>query len=384
MNAFESAKSISEYIIKIRRIIHQNPEPSWHEFETSKLIAEELHKMNISVRTFEKPGVIGDLIIDKSFPTVALRADIDALSMIENTDLPFCSTNGFAHTCGHDTHIAMLLGAAKILSKTRDKLSNNIRFIFQPAEEMGSGAEYLIEQGALKDVDFIFGMHNLGTFPSGKINIEAGPRMAAVDVFYIEIEGTSCHGAQPQFGNDAIVATSAAIMNLQTIISRNIDPNNAAVVTVGTIEGGDRFNIIADRTKFSGTTRTFSAKDQSYIRERIREIVSSTASMYGCNAKFKFVDHTLPVVNNPKIADYVRDCALELFGEDCFFDMVKMTAGEDFCFYLDKVPGAFAFLGGCNPDKQVCHPIHSPLYNFDEEAMLNGTALFVRVGSGRS
>ncbi len=364
-------------IIRIRREIHSNPETSWNEHETTELIKRELSATAFEIETFEKPGLVAR--IGKGRPVIALRADIDALGMEEETGLPFASQNGAMHACGHDMHTAMLIGAAKIIDSLKDDLNHEIRLIFQPAEELAGGAKMLIEKGVMDGVDRIFGIHVMHDIPVGKLSLEAGRRMASIDVWDLEIKGSGSHGAQPHLGRDAILCASAVVMNMQQIISRNLDPMESGVVTFGTIEGGDRFNIIADKVKMTGTTRSFNIDDKAMIARRFREVLEHTVEAYGLSFTLNYKDETPPLVNDSELSVTARTIATSLFGEDTITYKKPMAGGEDFAFYMDYAPGLFAFLGVC-PEGGSCPPIHNPHFNPDESAMKKGAAFLAGCG----
>lgn len=369
------ASKYEEYIINTRRYLHQNPEPTWQEYKTSDFIEEELKNMGISTKRFDKPGVVGILKGEKPEKTVALRADMDALPIKEETDLPFKSTNDCMHACGHDCHMAMILGAAKILSSIKDDLKGNVKFIFQPAEERCEGARYLIKKGVLDDVDAIFGMHIWGNFEAGKINIEPGPRLSSGDIFKIIVKGKSAHGSQPHLGADAIVASSAIIMNLQSIVSRLNDPMEPVVITVGAIKGGNRFNIIPKEVVLEGTTRAFNPEIRNNFEKIIRKIVKNTCDIYNTKGILEYIYSTSPVVNDQEISQIAQNSATKLFGKDVLAPYPKDTVCEDFALYCDHVPGAFASLGGGNKDKGLWYSNHDEKFDIDERALKIGAAV---------
>lgn len=372
------AKQSEKYTIDIRRDIHQNPEPSWKEFRTTELIERELKSFEIETKRLKRTGIIGILKGIKPGKTLALRADIDALSIKENTELPFRSNNEYMHACGHDCHIAMLLSAAKILSEIKDQFNGTIKFIFQPAEETCVGAKVIIEEdNVLEGVDAIFGMHIWGNLEYGKFNIESGARMASADTFKIRIKGTASHGSTPHLGVDSIVAASAVVMNLQSIVSRNINPIEPVVITVGTIKGGDRFNIIANEVVMEGTTRAFSQEVRKVIERKMREVIENTAQTYGAEGTLEYEYCPAPLINDPKLTDTALKSVKKLYGEDSLIPMDKLTISEDFTYYMDKVPGIFVFLGGGN-EKLGMYANHNDKFIIDESALSRGTALYVQ------
>lgn len=383
MDIKEKAENIKDYIIEMRRHFHQNPELSLEEFETTKKIVNELEKMGIEVSTFKDglTGCIGTIKGTKEGKTLLLRADIDALSVHEQTNLEFASrVDGKMHACGHDCHAAMLLGVAKILSEMKDKFSGNIKLFFQAAEEIGLGAKLSIEQGVMDNVDACYGVHVTPRFESPKINMQYGERMAATDVFKLTVEGTSSHGSSPHLGHDAIVASAAIITALQTIVSRINNPLKPAVVTIGTIKGGQRFNIIANEVIMEGNVRTFDEIFRKEIETHIREIAESVAKAHSCTAKLEYRYGTGVVLNKDKnLVDIAQNAVKKLYGEDSLVEMEKITGGEDFSLLMEKAPGIFGYIGTRNPRVPGSEKInHHECFTVDEDALIRGTAVAVQ------
>ena len=383
MDIKEKAENIKDYIIEMRRHFHQNPELSLEEFETTKKILNELEKMGIEVSTFKDglTGCVGTIKGAKEGKTLLLRADIDALSVHEKTNLEFASrVDGKMHACGHDCHAAMLLGVAKILSEMKDKFSGNIKLFFQAAEEIGLGAKLSIEQGVMDNVDACYGVHVTSRFESPKINMQYGERMAATDVFKLTVEGTSSHGSSPHLGHDAIVASAAIITALQTIVSRINNPLKPAVVTIGTIKGGQRFNIIANEVIMEGNVRTFDEIFRKEIETHIREIAESVAKAHSCTAKLEYRYGTGVVLNKDKnLVDIAQNAVKKLYGEDSLVEMEKITGGEDFSLLMEKAPGIFGYIGTRNPKVPGSEKInHHECFTVDEDALIRGTAVAVQ------
>ena len=383
MDIKEKAENIKDYIIEMRRHFHQNPELSLEEFETTKKIVNELEKMGIEVSTFKDglTGCIGTIKGAKEGKTLLLRADIDALSVHEKTNLEFASrVDGKMHACGHDCHAAMLLGVAKILSEMKDKFSGNIKLFFQAAEEIGLGAKLSIEQGVMDNVDACYGVHVTPRFESPKINMQYGERMAATDVFKLTVEGTSSHGSSPHLGHDAIVASAAIITALQTIVSRINNPLKPAVVTIGTIKGGQRFNIIANEVIMEGNVRTFDEIFRKEIETHIREIAESVAKAHSCTAKLEYRYGTGVVLNKDKnLVDIAQNAVKKLYEEDSLVEMEKITGGEDFSLLMEKAPGIFGYIGTRNPEVPGSEKInHHECFTVDEDALIRGTAVAVQ------
>lgn len=383
MDIKQKAENIKDYIIEMRRYFHQNPELSLEEFETTKKIVNELEKMGIEVSTFKDglTGCVGTIKGAKEGKTLLLRADIDALSVHEQTNLEFASrVDGKMHACGHDCHAAMLLGVAKILSEMKDKFSGNIKLFFQAAEEIGLGAKLSIEQGVMDNVDACYGVHVTPRFESSKINMQYGERMAATDVFKLTVEGTSSHGSSPHLGHDAIVASAAIITALQTIVSRINNPLKPAVVTIGTIKGGQRFNIIANEVIMEGNIRTFDENFRKEIETHIREIAESVAKAHSCSAKLEYRYGTGIVLNKDKnLVDIAQNAVKKLYGEDSLIEMEKITGGEDFSLLMEKAPGIFGYIGTRNPKVPGSEKInHHECFTVDEDALIRGTAVAVQ------
>jgi amidohydrolase len=384
MQISELALKLEDYIIAQRRYFHRHPELSWKEIETTSTIAKELESMGIAVRRFSDiTGVLGVIHGKKaggSRKTVVLRADIDALPMEEKTGLSFISiNNGVMHACGHDCHIAMLLGAARIIQEMRDEMSGEVRLLFQGAEETSCGAKYYIEQGVLDHADAVFGMHIWGNLDAPYFSIQPGSRMAGCDNFTITVEGVSAHGSAPHQGVDAIVAAANIIMQVQTLVSRNNDPCNPLVVSIGEIHGGRRFNIVADRVVMTGTVRTHSKEVRGQMEERLRRVVEHAAKGLGAAAVLEYTYTAGPVINNHELLnETARQAAVRLYGEDCLYNLPAMMGSEDFAYYMEKVPGVFCFLGGRNEALGYTAVNHNDCFTVDEAVLKRGAALYAQ------
>ncbi|MBC5580495.1 amidohydrolase [Anaerofilum sp. BX8] len=374
------AEKVESYVIEQRRWFHAHPELSWEEYKTTDAIAAQLEGMGLEVKRFTDglAGCTAMIYGGKAKPgckTVALRADIDALPVEEKTGLPFASENpGCMHACGHDNHIAMLLGAAKILTEVRDELQGNVKLFFQPAEESCHGAEPCIEQGVLDGVDAIYGQHIWDGLEAPYLNVQPGARMASCDNFSITVEGSSSHGSAPNLGIDAIVAASAIIMNLQTIVSRNNNPLNGLVVSIGEIHGGQRWNVVAGKVVMEGTCRTHSREMRGQIEPLIRRIAESTAAAYKAKATLKYEAFPAPVINDQDDLNQIaHDAAIKLYGEEGIKELPKMMGSEDFAYFMEKVPGVFGFLG--SHDAQHSASNHNDHYDVPEEVLKRGAAM---------
>ena len=378
------AEQEKDYIIEKRRYFHSAPELSWQEYKTTGAIAAELTKLGYQVKTFGgKTGVVAELTgeaADKGCKTVLLRADIDALPVEEKTGLPFASeTHGVMHACGHDCHIAMLLGAARLLAETKSELCGRVRLLFQSAEETCGGAEYYIENGVLDGADAIFGMHIWGNLDAPLFSVEPGARMASCDNFTITVKGLSAHATAPHLGIDAIVAASAIVMNLQSFVSRSNDPLNPVVLTVGEFNAGQRFNIIASRAVLKGTARTFDNEFRRKIKIGVENIAKMTAAAYGATAEVEYEMLPPAVVNDDdELIAIARKAVAEMYGDDAFGALQPMLGSEDFAFYMEKIPALYCFVGARNREAGITATNHNDCFTVDESALPRGSALYAR------
>jgi len=373
MNPLKEALKIREEIIAWRRDFHMHPELGYEEERTSKIVEEHLREWGYKIKRVGT-GIIAD--IGKEGKTVALRADIDALPVQEENDISYKSRiPGKMHACGHDAHTAMLLGAAKIIAEHKEELPNKVRLIFQPAEEGGNGALKMIEGGGLEGVDAIFGLHVWMELPSGIVGIREGPFMAGVGRFDVEIEGKGGHGASPHETIDPVPIAAQAILAFQTIISRNLNPLESGVVSVGTIKAGEAFNVIPERVYMNGTYRFFTQETKKLIEKRIEEVLKGIVLANNASYKLKIEEVAPPTINDPQMTSLAKRVAQKLGLK--VDDVPKSMGSEDFAFYLQKVPGAFIALGIKNEEKGIIHPHHHPKFNVDEEVLPLGTALEV-------
>ena len=381
MNFKKKAEEYSDYIIEQRRFFHRCPELANHEVKTTKSLKEQLEQMGIPVTTFpDYYGLVGVIKGGKPGKKVMLRADIDALAVEEKTGLPFSSANsGKMHACGHDCHMAMLLGAAKLLADVRDELQGEVHLLFQSAEETAHGAPYYVEKGCLDDISAVFGMHIWNTLESPFLNVESGPRMASCDRFKITVEGKSAHGSAPHMANDALVASASIVMNLQTYVSRRNNPLNSLVVSVCSIHGGQGFNIIANHIEMEGTVRTYSKELQKRLPDELLKIIRGTAEALGCTADLEYLFLTTPIVNDHEDLNRIaRDAAVKLYGEEALAPMERLMGAEDFSYFMDKVPGFYGFLGSRNEALGKIYPNHNDKYDVDESALQRGSAFYAQ------
>ena len=373
--------AIADDIIAIRRDIHKYPELGFDVHRTSELVAEHLKDLGFDVVTgIGKTGVVGDLKGNKGGPTIGLRADMDALPIQETGDIPYCSVNdGIMHACGHDGHTAMLLGAATVLEQFQEQLKGNIRFIFQPAEEGGGGARYMIEDGCLDTVDEIYGIHLWNYQKYGEVGVKDGPTMAAADEFAITIKGVGGHGATPQGTVDAVLVSAHLVTALQSIVSRNTNPLESTVVTVGQISGGQNFNVIADKVVLKGTTRAYTEDNRQMIKWRMEEIINGISRTFGADIKFTYMDGYPPTINNEIAYEKLKFSAEKVVGNGCGLPYLSM-GGEDFSYYVQKIPGCFFFVGSAPTDREfLTVPHHCSHFDIDENALLVGSSIFVQL-----
>ena len=366
-----------DYLIKMRRELHRNPEKSWHEYRTSQRIKEELEKIGVEYQGCAGTGVVAVIEGAAAGKTAALRADMDALELEEETELSFKSQNeGLMHACGHDGHTAMLLTAARALVKVKDKLSGRVKLIFQPAEEMVAGAKEMVKEGVLKDVDALLGIHLWSDLETGRINVEAGPRMASGDYVMIDFIGEGGHGSLPQQTVDPITAASAFILDSQAVMSRESSPLDPVVFTIGKIDSGSRFNIIPSQAGLEGTLRCFSEESRTSASEAIARFAQKTAAAFRAKAEVEIKEGTPPTVNDPRIVEYAQKAAQEIVGADNLISMQKTTGSEDLAYYLREVPGCIAFVGAGFEDQSKNYPHHHPKFNLNEESLLIGASLY--------
>lgn len=370
-------EELRNYVVNLRKHFHMNPELSLEEWETSKRIKRELEEMDIPYMEVAGTGVIG--ILGKEGPVIALRADMDALKIEEQTDVGYKScVPGVMHACGHDAHTASLLGAARILKNHEEELNCTIKLLFQPAEEICRGAKMVMESGYLDHVEQMFGLHVFADIPVGYVNIEPGPRMAESDLFKITIKGRQGHAGKPQQCVDATVTAAATIMNLQQIVSRETNPIDSAVVNIGHLVSGTVRNAVAGSAFMEGTVRTFSRAEGKRIAAAVRRVAMGTAAAYHATADVEYVLAAHPAVDNDaEVAEIAFAGARKAFEEDAFIEVPKMMLGEDFSVYQQRIPGAFAFVGAGNEEMGRAYPNHHEKFNIDERAVTNSVMLYV-------
>lgn len=372
------AEELRPELVRVRRHLHENPELSYQEFETSAFLRRHLQKAKLEVRTdYAETGAVGILRGRQEHPVVAIRGDIDALPIEEKTGLPFASKHpGVMHACGHDLHAAAALGAGLILARLRERLPGTVKIILQPGEEKNpGGAAVMIRNGVLKDpdVDVIFGLHSDPRFRAGEMGYKPGMMMAEPDEFYLTIRGKSGHGSAPHLTVDPVVIAAEVVLALQKIPSRMIDPYEHVVVTVGKIAGGYTTNVIPDTVELVGTVRTFRRGLAEEIERLMRRIVSGITAAYGAEFDLRFEYGYPPLINDEKITEFVADRGREYFGEPhCHLIERPSFGGEDFAFYLQHVKGCFFRLGTGNPEKGISAYWHNSAYTVDEDALPAG------------
>jgi amidohydrolase len=383
-NLAERAERLAPKLTKIRRQIHMYPELGYQEKRTSELVAKTLSKIGLEVRTgVARTGVVGTLRGGLPGKTVALRADMDALPITEQTRKPYKSrVEGVMHACGHDGNTATVLGAAMLLAREQHSLKGSVKFIFQPSEEAPpGGALPMIKEGALKKptVDCVIGVHVDPSIAAGKIGIRYGPMMASADDFTLSVLGTAAHGAKPHLGVDAIMLTAEVIQALQTIPSRVTDPTHSIVVTIGTIKGGYRQNVIADRVDMEGTLRTLHASDRRRGKQMIERLTRGITRAAGGNYEFDFRDGYPILQCDPRVVDIVKSASRELFGKRSVVELNDPSmGGEDFAYFVNEVPGMMFRLGTGNKKKGIVHPWHHPKFDLDEKGLWVGAAVMAR------
>ncbi len=374
-----AARTWAPAMVEWRRYLHTHPELSFEEFETTQWLARQLEALEIPFTRPTPTGLVG--VVDGNRPgrTVAVRADIDALPITELNTFAFKSArSGVMHACGHDGHTAILLGLARFLAQNRD-FPGRVKLLFQPAEEKPpGGAQQFIAAGVLADVDACIGLHLISDIPTGKAGIAAGPMMANTDGFRAVIQGRGGHGAEPHKTIDAVMVASHAVVNLQTVVSRKIEPTRPAVISVGSIQAGTTFNVIADSAELKGTVRSFHADVREKLQAEIRRTLETTCAMYGAELTLEYQIGYPALVNDPGITEVMREAAGAVLGADHVVVQEPIMGGEDFAYYGSQVPAAFLFVGCRSSAVGSEWPHHHPRFTVDEAALPTGMEILGR------
>lgn len=371
-----------------RRDLHRIPELSFKLYRTSQYVGQVLDKMHIPWQKCAQTGIVALMPGESAGPAIALRADMDALEIREDTGLPFAAEGNCMHACGHDAHMAILLGASKIIAARRDKLKGSVKLIFQPAEEAEGGAEPMIREGCLDGCQgnppaaAVLGLHIGHLFPEvglGQIGVSYGPVMAASSVFSVKVKGTSAHVGTPHTGVDALTAAAEMILSLQKIVSLELKPGTSAALTITRINGGKALNALCDEVTFSGDIRTVSKEDERYIKQRINETCRGIAAANRCEVKTEFIKDFPAVVNDENFTVEFVQSAAKIVGEENIVEIKKPSLGnDDMAYFLEKVPGTYFFLGSYNAGKGPMYPHHHPKFDLDESVLWIGSAVLAR------
>ncbi|BAU64809.1 amidohydrolase [Stanieria sp. NIES-3757] len=376
-------RSLQAQLIEWRRTIHQKPELAFQEHLTAEFITQKLHEWGIEYQTgIAQTGIVATIKSDYPGKVLGIRADLDALPIQEANEVAYRSQHpGKMHACGHDGHIAIALGTAYYLTQHRQDFQGTVKIIFQPAEEGPGGAKPMIEAGVLKnpDVDAIIGLHLWNNLPLGTVGVRSGALMAAVECFRCTILGKGGHGAMPDQTIDSIVVSAQIVNALQTIVARNINPLDSAVVTVGELHAGTALNVIADTARLSGTVRYFNPALEQKIQQRIEEIIAGVCQSHGAKYELDYWQLYPPVINDTAMAELVRSVATKVVETPLgVVPECQTMGGEDMSFFLKEVPGCYFFVGAANPEKGLAYPHHHPRFDFDETALAMGVEMFVR------
>lgn len=382
---FEQIQADHEYIVELRRFFHQYPELPKEEFGTQKRIEQELDKLNIPHRRVAVTGVYAELTGTKPCAagqqtrTIVLRADIDALPVTEENDVPYASKcSGVMHACGHDAHNASLIGAARILSANRDKFSGKVIFTWQPGEEIGYGARIIIDEGNIDQADRSFGIHLASNVPLGSVVLMPGPNNASVDWFRIRIHGLGAHVSTPELGVDAAYIASQIVVAAQALVTRRTSPMDNVLIGIGKITAGTAYNVIAQEAELEGTIRVMTPELRRATKERLENLAKATAALYGGTAELEWKDFTSPLINDSLATAEAQKTAVSLFGEEHVIRQRKPSlGGDDFAEYILRVPGVYAYVGSANAEKantQVAH--HNSTFDIDEDCLSISAALY--------
>jgi amidohydrolase len=373
------ANALRDSMIACRRDFHQHPELSFQEVRTAGVVAQKLSELGLEVRTgVGKTGVIGLLEGDREGPTVLVRCDMDALPVQEENEVEYRSeTPNKMHACGHDGHTAVALAVAEMLSQHRGKLAGRVKFVFQPAEEIGKGAMAMIDDGALIDPvpQVSLGLHLWNELPVGKVAVVPGPLLAGVGIFDLIVKGKGGHAAMPQYTIDPVLTLAHILTTVQSIVSRNVPPIETAVISATKIRAGDAYNVIPERVECAGTIRTFKKEVFDLVVERFHTIVNGVAASMGCQVELVIQSMTPPVINDAAIAQRMKALFEQSVPDLTYTDRFMSMVGEDMACFLDRVPGLFLMVGSANHERGLDYAHHHPRFDFDEDSMVIGAAL---------
>ena len=375
----DKVKKYEDYIISLRRRLHENPELSCQEFNTKKLVLEELKKLNFEIKEIrDGTSIIAVLKGGKPGKTIALRADFDALPIIEQSDVEFISKNhGVMHACGHDAHTSMLLGAANVLAEMRDEIKGEIRFFFQEGEEIFAGAKKIIAAGGMEGVDACFGMHGM-PIPTGTVNIESGYRLSGCDTIYVKFEGVSGHGSAPHLAKDTVHPACLFVTDIQSIITKNINPQEAVVVSAGKISGGTKANIVSKYTEVDLSMRYFNPEARKTVHDAIIRHAKAIAEAYEIKVDVNIEESTPSLNNDESMVNLANEVAKKIMGENCSIPMQRPMASDDMAFYFQRAKGVYAFIGYKNEEKGSIYFPHHEKFKLDEDYFKYGAAMFVQ------
>jgi len=378
-NIKKLSKATAEQTIALRRHLHRCPETGFNEIETANQVTKILDELGIPTRRVAVTGVVGVIKGSHDGPTIGLRADMDALEIEEDTGLDFASQNrGVMHACGHDAHTAMLLNAARVLSRQRSDMRGTVKLFFQPAEELDQGALAFLKAGECDDLDAGFAVHVSPDLPAGRVSVEPGGIMASSDAFAVRLKGKGGHGAVPHQGIDAVVAAAALVMNLQSLVSREYDTEDPLVVTVGSLHAGTGFNILAEEAQLSGTIRTFNPDIAIRIPASFERVVRSSAETFRVTPEIEYTTGCRVLENDAVLTGKVRKAVEQIFGVDGLARLPRSMAGEDFAFFGQKCPLVLAWLG-VGHTHRANYPLHNPRFNLNEVALWRGVGLYAQV-----
>lgn len=373
------AEAMRDELIARRRDFHMHPELAFEEHRTSGIVAEVLNELGLEVQTgVGQTGVVAILDGAKDGPTVLVRADMDALPIVEENATEYVSqTPGVMHACGHDGHTAIGLGVARLLNQYRDQIAGRIKFVFQPAEEIGAGALAMVKDGALQGPrpDVSLGLHLWNSMPVGEVGVADGPTMAGSSDFKIVITGRGGHGALPDTTIDPVVCAAQMVTAFQTIIARNVSPLETGVVTVATIHGGHAHNVIPGSVELTGTLRAFTIAVRDLIATRVEEIARGIAQAMNCEVSVQIRHLTIPLANHPEVGARVRPVVSQIVGEQGLHFDARTMGGEDMSYFMDDIPGMYLFVGSANAERGLDYAHHHPRFDFDEDALPLGVAL---------